>query len=346
MTVSSANITVGLIGVGDIVACHLNALKANPQYKLVGICRRSPEKLKAQAAKLAVKGYTDYRDMLTDKPDVVLISLPHNLHYQAALDAIDAGCHVLVEKPIAISLDGVNAMIASARRTGRAIIPTESSYWLPPFQTARKIIETGKLGRLLFGNFNNHRYYFGKDRPRWFLDSAASGGGQFINIGVHRIAAMRCMIGDEYQQVSVTASVHRIHPNHDIEAATKAMVMYARGQAISYEECGYHRPPAQLLRDIHLVFENGMLGVANDHVWTSNKDGKATRHELLAEPTGGAYGAIYGQMLKAIDGQQHYPTIVHGARDVQIALAAYASAELKKTIILNDPQWTIHDKIE
>ena len=343
---SSAKITIGLIGVGNIVTCHLDALRANPQYKLVGICRRSPEKLKAQSAELGIKGYTEYQDMLADKPDVVLISLPHNLHYQVAMEAIDAGCHILMEKPIAISMDEMNSMIAASQHAGRAIVPTESSYWLPPFQTARKTIESGKLGKLLFGNLTNYRYYFSKDRPGWFLDSASSGGGQFINIGVHRIAAIRCMIGDEYEEVSVTASVHRIHPSHDIEAATKAMVMYAGGEAITYEECGYHSPPAQLLGDMHLVFENGMLGVANNHIWTSDKDGKVTSHELLAEPAGGAYGAIYGQMLKAIEGKQQYPSIVHGARDVRIALAAYASAELRKTIILNDPQWALHENIE
>jgi phthalate 4,5-cis-dihydrodiol dehydrogenase len=338
----SSKVTIGLIGVGDIVDCHLNAIKANPRYKLMGICRRSADKLKRQSVELGVKGYVDYRDMLIDKPDVVLISLPHNLHYQTALDAFVANCHILVEKPIAVSMEEVNGIIAASKKAGKAIVVTENSYWLSGFRTAREIVHSGQLGELLFGNFTNHRFYFTGSRPDWFLKSETSGGGQFMNIGVHRTSGIRCIIGDDYEEVSVTASVHRIHPEYDIEAATKVLVMYANGQALTYEECGYFQPPAEFVpQDVHFVFEKGMLGVTNDYIWTSDKDGNVIRHELIAEPYGGAYGAIYSQMLKAIDGHKHYPTVCHGAKDVRIALAAYASAEQKKIIDLRDTEWII-----
>lgn len=328
-------VTIGLIGVGDIVDCHLDAIKANPQYKLMGICRRSAEKLKVQSEALGVKGYLDYHDMLDDKPDVVLISLPHHLHCQVTLEALDAGCHVLVEKPIAVSMKEVDEMIAAAEKADRVMMPTESSYWLSPFRTAREIVRRGEFGNLLFGNYTNHRFYFTEERPGWFLKSETSGGGQFMNIGVHRISAVRCVLGDEYKEISVMASVHRIHPEHNIEAATKAMVLYDGGSAMSYEECGYFRPPEELVsKDMRFVFENGMLGVAGDYVWTSDRDGNVIRHEFLPEPAGGAYGALYEQMLKAINGEDHYPTIMHGAKDVSVALAAYASAERKSAVDL------------
>ncbi|MFH1615589.1 MAG: Gfo/Idh/MocA family oxidoreductase [Planctomycetota bacterium] len=337
-----SKITIGLIGTGDILDCHLCALRANPDYKLIGICRRSPEKLKAQAMELGVKGYTDYHDLLACRPDVVLISLPHNLHYQAALDAIDVGCHIMMEKPIACSMNKVNGMITAAEEARKVIMVTESSYWLPSYRTARKIVQSGLLGKLLFGSFTNYRFYFNDDRPNWFLQSETSGGGQFINLGVHRTAAVRCIIGDDYyEEVAVMASVHRNHPQYDIESATKAMVIYAEGQAVTYEECGYYHPPAELPQGLHFVFEKGILGIKNDCVWTSDKDGNVTHYELLGEHTGGAYGVIYGQMLKAMDGRAHYPTVRHAAKDVRIALAAYASAEKKKTINLRDSEWTI-----
>ena len=87
----NSSLKTGLIGVGDILTTHTEAIKANPEYKLVSICSHSEEKLKKQAAELGVKGYVDYRHLLEDKPDVVLISLPHNLHYQVTLDALEAG---------------------------------------------------------------------------------------------------------------------------------------------------------------------------------------------------------------------------------------------------------------
>ena len=336
-----ADVTIGLLGVGNILDSHLAALKANPEYKLVSICRRSPEKLKAQAAQLGVKGYTDYHDMLDEPPEVLLISLPHSLHHRVTLEAIEAGCHCLVEKPLAVGVAEANEMIHAAETAGRSLVITESCYWDRRFMTARSVVAGGHLDGFLFGNLCNHRFYFTKDRPGWFLRSDTSGGGQFMNVGVHRVAAVRCILGDELEEVTVTGSVHRIHPEHDIEAATKAMVVYAGGQAMTYEECGYHQPPEPLPRGLHFVFEKGILGTGVDHVWTSDRDGNVTRHELVPEPAGGSYGAIYGEMLKAIRGEGHYPTARHGARDVQVALAAYASASRGKTIDLRDPEWAI-----
>ena len=334
-------ITIGLIGVGDIVSSHLNALKANPEYELMGICRRSADKLKTQAADLGVDGYTDFHDMLAEKPDVVLISLPHNLHYTVALEALKAGCHILMEKPVVISMKEANGLIAAAKKANKTVVPTESSYWLPVYRTAREIVESGKLGRLLFGNITNHRFYFAENRPNWFLKSETSGGGQFMNIGIHRMAAIRTIIGDDYKEVSVTASVHRIHDKHDIEAATQAIVMYEDGAAMTYEECGYFKPPSELSNGIHFVFEKGMLGINAGKVWTSDRDGNTTYHKLLPEPEGGPYGALYGQMLKALKGKNHYPTLYHGIADIRTALAAYISSEKQDTMNLRDTEWLI-----
>ena len=86
-----------------------------------------------------------------------------------------------------------------------------------------------------------------------------------------------------------------------------------------------------------------MLGLATGKVWTSDKKGKVTYHELFPEPAGGAYGALYGQMLKALKSEHYYPTVRHGAADARIALAAYASAERKATIDLRNPDWVIND---
>lgn len=332
---------IGLVGVGDILDCHLCAIEANPDYKLMGICRRSKEKLDKQADELGVKGYVDYRAMLEDKPDIVLISLPHDLHYRVAIDAIKAGCHVLIEKPIAIGIGEINDIISFAGKAGKAVIVTESSYWLPTFLTARNVVQSGVLGKMLFGNFINHRFYYNDSRPEWFLDSKSSGGGQFINIGVHRIAAVRCIIGDDYEEVAVMSSTHRIHPKYDIETATQAFVSYAGGQSITYEECGYHHPPIELKQGLHFVFEQGMLGITNGYVWTSDRDGNVTKHNLVSEHPGGAYGGIYRQMLNAIEGKEHYPTVYHCAKDARIALASYFSSENNKAVDLQSPEWQI-----
>ena len=69
-------LTIGFIGAGDILQSHLDAIRANPEFHLVSLCRRSRDTLDAQAAQLGCRGFTQYRDLLAEKPDAVLVSLP------------------------------------------------------------------------------------------------------------------------------------------------------------------------------------------------------------------------------------------------------------------------------
>jgi len=114
-----ATITIGFIGIGDILDSHLSALKANLEYKLVSICRRSEEKLRKTAAELGCKGLSDYHDLLADAPDVVLVSLPHGLHCPVTLRAFEAGCHVLVEKPMVVRVEECNRDPTSVLGVGK-----------------------------------------------------------------------------------------------------------------------------------------------------------------------------------------------------------------------------------
>ena len=117
--------------------------------------------------------------------------------------------------------------------------------------------------------------------------------------------------------------------------------MYESGASMTYEECGYFKPPAELARGLHFVFEHRILGITDGRVWTSDKNGDVTDHQLLPEPEGGPYGALYGEMLKAIKGEPHYPTLRHGIADIRTALAAYASAEKQDRVNLRNAEWLI-----
>ena len=207
-------ITVGLIGLGDIIHVHLDALNANPEYRLVGVCDKSPQRLRQRMTDLDVEGFENYQDLLDQKPDMVVITLPHYLHAPVAIDALNAGCHVLIEKPLAITMAEVNSIIETAQAQKRAVMCSEGSYWRAASQTARSIVARGEMGGFLFGHYVNYRYYFTDTRPAWFLSASTSGGGQFCNIGMHRLADVRCILGDGLQEVSVRASVHRIHPDY------------------------------------------------------------------------------------------------------------------------------------
>ena len=109
---------------------------------------------------------------------------------------------------------------------------------------------------------------------------------------------------------------------------------------MSYEECGYFKPLDTITPGVHFVFEKGLLGLDHEGVWTSDRDGNVTRHEFCIRE-GQQYVEIYRQMLCAMRGEPHYPTIHHAAANVRIALAAYASAEKQTEINLKSEQWRL-----
>jgi predicted dehydrogenase len=342
---TTGKIRLGLIGLGAISAHHLEAIDACDAFVLAGVCDASADRLAAVAGPRGVRGFEDYRELLASELDAVAISLPHHLHAPVALEAMRAGRHVLVEKPAAITMDSLREMLRAADDGGRRAFVADSAYADPKNLAAAEIVRCGRLGRFLFADVQNYRSYFKPDRPQWFLQTRTSGGGQFSNIGVHRVAAVRRILGG-LRERAVLASVHRIHPEYDIEAAAKVLLSCEAGEAIGFEEAGYY-PPPEALADcrMHFVFEAGVLGVEADGLWMSDRDGRVERVEVPAPPAGGVYGPIYRQWAEAIGGGSDAggdgPSLVNGARDVRVALAAYESARTQEAVRLDGPAWEL-----
>jgi predicted dehydrogenase len=329
-------ITIGIIGAGDILGSHLAALKLHPQFKLVGICRRTEANLRKIAAELGVPGYTDYRTLLATKPDAVLVALPHGLHAAVTEEAFQAGCHVLVEKPMAVNAAECRRMLAAAARAGRHLIVTDSATFIPGALRTGEKFRSGDLGPFFTGSILNFRFYFHEGRPEWFLDPIQSGGGMFSNVGLHRLALARaCLRG--LDPIGVTAAVSR-RPEWPVEACTSAMLRYRDGGAMLFEEVGYYPRPEWINAGHHFVFAEGIVA------WTEQVWRLMTRQGKLVEeplPPATGYAGVYANLLKAIRGEPYWPAAREYAADTAIAQAAYASAQAQKEIDLTGPDWAM-----
>ena len=324
-------LSLGIIGVGDILSSHSDALKANPEFELVSVCRRSEDKLEITADKLNCKGFTNYHDLLEERPDVVLVSLPHGLHCRVTLEAFEAGCHVLVEKPMAVSADECIKMLDASKKHDRRLVVTESASFTPGAVLTGEKFRNGELGQFFTGSIVNARFYFHETRPGWFLDPAMSGGGMFSNVGLHRLATARaCLPG--LTPVSVSASVSHL-PEYDVEACTSALVKYREGGAMLYEEIGYYPKPEWLNAGTHFTFEKGIV------MWDSNtwrmitRTGRHIEEKLHIQQY--PYAPIYKNMLRAIRGETYGPSASEYAVDVAIAQGAYRSSREKREIDIN-----------
>ena len=151
--------TLGIIGAGNILDSHLRALEQLPRIDVTAVCDTHVERRKQIAAQLNIRSYADYRDLLAEPPDAVLVALPHGLHCAVTVDALRAGCHVLVEKPMAVDVEECRQMLSAAEMCGRQLLVAESASSLPgPVRTGEKFAR-GDLGEFFTGGIVNERFY-------------------------------------------------------------------------------------------------------------------------------------------------------------------------------------------
>lgn len=141
---------VALLGCGRIAQVHAGYLRATPHAELVGGCDADPEAREAFTRRWQVPTCADIREMLGAlEPDVVHVLTPPRTHAALAIELLRAGVHVLVEKPMALSVEEADRMVAVARETGRVLTVDHNRWFDPVMQSAREVLSSGGLGELV-----------------------------------------------------------------------------------------------------------------------------------------------------------------------------------------------------
>lgn len=197
----------GVIGAGAIaVFRHLPEYAANTDVELVAVSDPRLERAQAEAARFGhLAAYADYHEMLArERLDVVSVCTPNHLHAPVTIDALSAGAHVLVEKPMATTLDDADAMIAAARQARRVLMVDQNERFMPVHTAARGIIAREELGRVL-----TFRAFYGHDGPEnwtptadWFFTRAQSATGALGDLGVHKADILRFLLGAAVTEVA------------------------------------------------------------------------------------------------------------------------------------------------
>ena len=205
----------GIIGTGAIARHHARSIEQLESTHLVGVCSSSPERAAAASEKFGVKGYSDL-DQLLDRPelDVVCICTQSGRHLEAIIAAARAGKHILVEKPIEVTMDRALKAIAVCKEEGVKLGVVFQSRFNPQYQKIKQAVEAGKFGKLLLGNayikwYRDPEYY---SSSQWRGTIAGDGGAALINQGIHTIDLLLDLMQEVesvYGQVKTTV--------HDIE---------------------------------------------------------------------------------------------------------------------------------
>jgi predicted dehydrogenase len=188
---------VGVIGAGGISRGHIKAFRALPAAEVVALADPSEEMIErvkeaVDDKKWKPKVYKDHKTMLAKAElEAVLIASPHTFHYDQALDALDAGCHLMMEKPMVCKAAHAKDMIARARKAKRVILVSYQRHYSPLYIEARKVIRRGQIGHLTAICGYLAQCYYPYVVNAWRGDPDLAGeAGQFNDSGSHLVAAM------------------------------------------------------------------------------------------------------------------------------------------------------------
>lgn len=340
-----------LIGCGRIAVNHVKAV-ANNNLEFVAMCDVDDSKFdimldKAGARDFAdVARYADYKHMLEEHPEIELVAIAteSGIHAQIALDCIDAGKNVIIEKPIAMSIEDADEIIRRANEKGVKVAACHQNRFNVAIQKLREALEADRFGRLSHGSINvrwnrNKDYY---DQASW-RGTWEQDGGCLMNQCIHGIDLLRWMMGNEATEV-YAATRQQFHDYLEAEDVGVGVVKFANG-AVGTIEGTTNVYPENLEETLYVFGENGTAKIGgtscnNIDVWdfTDERDEDATARGLQ-EATSNVYGnghtALYADMMDAIQNNRApYVDAVAGRNALEIVLAMYKSQKTGQPVQL------------
>jgi predicted dehydrogenase len=282
---SEKSLRWGVIGTGHRGSIHLGAIKSFPdEMQILGVCDVMENHLAAGAKKAgaSVATFTDYQKLLANADiNAVLIASPNCLHHEMVLAALQAGKHVMCEKPMAVTIDECKAMkSAAAEKPDQVVLYTMQLRYSPRFQVMRQQIEAGKIGKpkhMLFAEYRgdwNRGDVWQYDDPKlgkvnWRFSHAASGGT--LNEKVcHYFDILHWMAGDKPSRVSCDGGIAVYKDGRDTWDHATTTITYENGAQATHNLCMFG--PKRL--DLNVVGDEASLLINDEGLFlqTGRKD--------------------------------------------------------------------------
>ena len=225
---SHGPVGIGIVGSGFMARVHHGCLTRNPHASVLAVASPTPGHAAAFAERHAVpRAMTDYRELLAlPEVELVFVTTPNATHAPIAIDAARAGKHVVVEKPMCLSLVEADRMLAAARESGVKLMHAEEFCFAPKYVRAKQIVDEGGVGRV-FRVKHSERYY-GPTNPIYRqLDT--SGGWCAMQLGSHSIGVIRWVLGKP-RATAVTAHMGRYV--HDGQGEDDSLIVIEFGEGV------------------------------------------------------------------------------------------------------------------
>jgi predicted dehydrogenase len=245
-------VRIGVVGAGGFGLMALQHFTQLPQVQLEGMAGTHREAAFAAARRFGVPDVEDVDRLLArDDIDLIYIATPPFLHHPQALKALQAGKHVICEKPLAVTVEQADELISVARKKGLLVIANLMQRYNPLYWIVKQLIETKALGEFLHGYFENYASDEGLGPDHWFWDRAKC-GGIFIEHGVHFFDMFAGWLGPG----RVVSAQRTLRPGSNIEEQVNCTVRYRDGAVVNFYH-GFTQPSRMDRQEFRLLFERG-----------------------------------------------------------------------------------------
>ena len=331
------SIGIGILGCGNVAAIHAEAIRCVPALKLVSVCSRSRESAERLATKHDVPFHTDLEDFFSDTAlQAVTICTPSGTHGELGSAAALMEKHVLAEKPIEVTLEKTDSLIAACERAGVRLGVSLQSRYLDAPRILKEAVQQGRLGTLIMASayvkwYRSDEYYAA---ARWRGTLALDGGGALINQSIHTIDLLRWIAGPVAQVSAFTARL--LHPQIEGEDTVVASLRFKNG-ALGVVEAATSVYPG-FKRRLELTGTEGTVILDGDNITTwALKDGSANPLPSTTDVSNGSANpmaidceghrrvmedfaaAILENRAPRVDGRE-------GRQSLELVLAIYRSA--------------------
>lgn len=236
------SLRIAFTGTGHMAQAHAQSVKRLPDVELAAVVNHRPESRAAYAERFGIARQYDSVDaLLADGGvDALVVSTPNALHARESIAALEAGTHVLVEKPMATNAAAAEAMVAASKSSGAKLMVAHCWRFDEEVNWLKRQIDAGKLGKILRTKGVGVHVNWGPGG--WFVDADLAGGGALADMGIHAIDTVRYLLGDP-QPISVYAQVSTEYGDYAVDDCGIIWINWDNG-ASSIVESGWWWPHA------------------------------------------------------------------------------------------------------
>ena len=255
---------IAIIGPGKVAHLHAKAVLQTPDTELVAVYGRTYPKAEEFANQYGIRAYSDIQEMVAqEKVELCLVCTSHPAHRVPTVAALDAGSHVLVEKPLASSLEDCDAMIEAAKRNNRYLGVISQRRLYAPSMRIRQAIDSGKIGKPVLGTvqmlgWRGETYY---KSDAWRGTWADEGGGVLVNQAPHQLDLLLWYMGEIDEVYGVWRNLN--HPYIEVDDTALAIIKFKNGGLGNIIVSNSQKPG--IYGKVHIHGENGAsVGVQTD----------------------------------------------------------------------------------